>query len=78
MPRPRPDTIALLLADVDGTLVTKDKVLTERAQKAVRDMGAKGIKFAITSGRPPTGMTMLFEPLNRPGWTSGSMPARTG
>ena len=36
MARPRPDKISLLLADVDGTLVTKDKVLTERAQKAVR------------------------------------------
>jgi Cof subfamily protein (haloacid dehalogenase superfamily) len=63
MPRPRPDKIALLLADVDGTLVTKDKVLTDRAQKAVHDMAAAGIQFAITSGRPPKGMSMLFEPL---------------
>ena len=63
MPRPRPDKIALFLADVDGTLVTKDKVLTERAQNSVRDMEAKGIKFAITSGRPPKGMRMLFDPL---------------
>ena len=64
MPRPRPDKIALFLADVDGTLVTKDKVLTERAQKAVRDLQANGIKFAITSGRPPKGMKMLFDPLD--------------
>jgi len=63
MPRPRPDTIALLLADVDGTLVTKDKVLTVRAQQAVRDLDARGIKFALTSGRPPRGMAMLIEPL---------------
>ena len=63
MSRPRPDKIALFLADVDGTLVTKDKVLTERAQKAVRAMAAKGIQFAITSGRPPKGMKMLFDPL---------------
>ena len=63
MPRPRPDKIALFLADVDGTLVTKDKVLTERAQKSIRKMEAQGIKFAITSGRPPKGMKMLFEPL---------------
>ena len=26
-------TISLLLADVDGTLVTEDKVLTERARR---------------------------------------------
>jgi Cof subfamily protein (haloacid dehalogenase superfamily) len=63
MPRSRPNKIALLLADVDGTLVTQDKVLTERAQKSIRDMEAKGIKFALTSGRPPKGMKMLFEPL---------------
>ncbi len=63
MPRSRPGTISLLLADVDGTLVTKDKVLTERAQKAVHDLGERGIKFALTSGRPPKGMAMLIEPL---------------
>ena len=28
--------ISLVLADVDGTLVTEEKVLTERAQKAVQ------------------------------------------
>ena len=55
--------IALLLADVDGTLVTHDKVLTERAIAAVRGLHAKGIRFAITSGRPPKGMQMVFEPL---------------
>jgi Cof subfamily protein (haloacid dehalogenase superfamily) len=63
MPSPRPKKISLFLADVDGTLVTKDKVLTDRARKAVKDLAAKGIQFAITSGRPPKGMKMLFEPL---------------
>ena len=53
----------LLLADVDGTLVTKEKVLTDRAKDAVRKMRAAGIEFAITSGRPPRGMQMLIEPL---------------
>ncbi len=64
MTRPRPDRISLLLADVDGTLVTKDKVLTDRAQTAVRTMQQRGVKFAITSGRPPRGMAMLIEPLD--------------
>ncbi len=63
MARPRPDTIKLLLADVDGTLVTKDKVLTDRACKAVAALEAQGIKFALTSGRPPKGMAMLIGPL---------------
>jgi Cof subfamily protein (haloacid dehalogenase superfamily) len=56
--------IRLLLADVDGTLVTPDKVLTDRAIKAVQSLGEAGILFAITSGRPPQGMSMLIEPLH--------------
>jgi Cof subfamily protein (haloacid dehalogenase superfamily) len=55
--------ISLVVADVDGTLVTEQKVLTERAQKAVQALRTAGIRFAITSGRPPRGMAMLFEPL---------------
>src|SRR5580704_17513174 len=58
------DAIRLLLADVDGTLVTPDKVLTDRAIGAVRRLGEAGILFAITSGRPPRGMSMLIEPLD--------------
>jgi Cof subfamily protein (haloacid dehalogenase superfamily) len=58
------NTIELLLADVDGTLVTPDKVLTDRTVDAVRRLGEAGIMFAITSGRPPRGMSMLIEPLN--------------
>jgi hypothetical protein len=57
-------TIRLLLADVDGTLVTPDKVLTDRAVDAVRRLGPAGIMFAITSGRPPRGMEMLIGPLD--------------
>jgi len=55
--------ISLVLADVDGTLVTEDKVLTERAQAAVHSLRAAGIRFAVTSGRPPKGMAMLFDSL---------------
>jgi Cof subfamily protein (haloacid dehalogenase superfamily) len=55
--------ISLVLADVDGTLVTADKVLTPRAQAAVKALHAAGIAFAITSGRPPRGMAMLIDPL---------------
>ena len=58
------DAVRLLLADVDGTLVTPDKVLTDRAVGAVRRLGEAGILFAITSGRPPRGMSMLIEPLD--------------
>ena len=62
-PMPTSQTITALLADVDGTLVTKAKVLTERAIEAVRRLREGGIGFFITSGRPPQGMRMLIEPL---------------
>ncbi|MFD8717106.1 Cof-type HAD-IIB family hydrolase [Streptomyces sp. NPDC059629] len=55
--------IRLFLADVDGTLVTNDKVLTDRAVEAVHKLHDAGIVFAVTSGRPPRGMAMIIEPL---------------
>src|SRR5438105_7130673 len=60
-PNVRP--ISAVLTDVDGTLVTKDKVLTSRALQAVKSLRDRGIVFTITSGRPPFGMRMLVEPL---------------
>jgi Cof subfamily protein (haloacid dehalogenase superfamily) len=56
-------TVRLVIADVDGTLVTHEKILTQRAIQSVFKMREAGIQFAITSGRPPKGMAMLIEPL---------------
>jgi len=56
--------ISLVIADVDGTLVTEDKILTQRAQAAVKALHRADIRFAITSGRPPRGMAMLFDELD--------------
>jgi len=58
-----PSKVSLLIADVDGSLVTKEKLVTPRAQAAVKALHGAGIAFAITSGRPPRGMAMLIEPL---------------
>jgi Cof subfamily protein (haloacid dehalogenase superfamily) len=55
--------IKLVIADVDGTLVTHEKILTKRAADIVFRMRDAGIQFAVTSGRPPRGMAMLIEPL---------------
>ena len=56
-------TVSAVLSDVDGTLVTKDKVLTPRAIQAVKSLRERGVAFTITSGRPPFGMRSLVEPL---------------
>ena len=55
--------VRLLLSDVDGTLVTSEKELTPRSVEAVHELHEAGIRFAVTSGRPPRGMSMLVEPL---------------
>jgi Cof subfamily protein (haloacid dehalogenase superfamily) len=60
---PAQGPIELVIADVDGTLVTQEKELTPRAVHAVGELRQAGIAFAVTSGRPPRGMTMLIEPL---------------
>ena len=54
--------IALVVSDVDGTLLTKDKILTDRARDAVRRLHDAGIGFTITSSRPTLGMRFLIEP----------------
>jgi len=58
----RPD-IRLLLSDVDGTLVTREKLLTEAARAAVRELADAGVGFTIVSSRPPRGMRRLVDPL---------------
>jgi hypothetical protein len=63
--------IQLVLADVDGTLITPDKVITERTKAAVRKLREANILFSITSGRPPRGMAMLIEPLGIRGPIAG-------
>jgi Cof subfamily protein (haloacid dehalogenase superfamily) len=63
--------IRLLLADVDGTLVTQEKVLTEQAAAAAQELREAGITLALTSGRPPRGMSMLIAPLKLEGAIAG-------
>ncbi len=64
---PAAQPIAGVLADVDGTLVTKSKALTPRAIEAIEELHERGVIFAITSGRPPRGMRMLVHPLEMRG-----------
>jgi beta-phosphoglucomutase family hydrolase/Cof subfamily protein (haloacid dehalogenase superfamily) len=56
--------IDLLIADVDGTLVTRAGELTSRARDAIDHLRAAGVELALVSGRPPRGLRMLTEPLS--------------
>jgi Cof subfamily protein (haloacid dehalogenase superfamily) len=58
-----PSRVRLVVADVDGTLLTPDKILTPRARAVVRRIIDAGIAFTITSGRPPLGMKALIADL---------------
>jgi Cof subfamily protein (haloacid dehalogenase superfamily) len=55
--------IALVVSDVDGTLLKKDKTLTDGAIAAARRLWDAGIGFTIVSSRPTIGMQFLVEPL---------------
>src|SRR4029453_2836692 len=55
--------IKLVVSDVDGTLLTRDKRITDAARAAVAKLRAANIGFTILSSRPTIGMTFLIEPL---------------
>ncbi len=56
--------IKLLVADVDGTLLTSDKRLTPATVDAVRELDRAGIRFALASARPPLGLLYEIARLN--------------
>jgi Cof subfamily protein (haloacid dehalogenase superfamily) len=58
-----PAEIALVISDVDGTLVTPDKRLTPAAAAAVRRLATAGVAFTLISSRPPRGMADLVAEL---------------
>jgi len=62
-PETQPLPVALVVSDVDGTLVTKEKKVTDDAKDAVRRLRECGIKFTITSSRPPRGLRRVISEL---------------
>ncbi len=55
--------IALVESDVDGTLLRKNKTLTDATKAAAHRLSDAGIAFTIVSSRPTIGMQFLVEPL---------------
>ncbi|UVO51562.1 Cof-type HAD-IIB family hydrolase [Sphingomonas sp. SUN019] len=56
-------SIALVVSDVDGTLVDKQKKVTPATIAAVERLRAAGIAFTIISARPMSGMLPIAEAL---------------
>jgi Cof subfamily protein (haloacid dehalogenase superfamily) len=61
--RPSLFKCSAMISDVDGTLVTDDKILTPLAKAAAAELRANGIIFSIVSSRPPRGLRMLISSL---------------
>ncbi len=56
--------IALLVSDVDGTLLRMDKSLAPATVAAVQRLRAAGVRFTLVSARPPRGMLPLIQALD--------------
>jgi Cof subfamily protein (haloacid dehalogenase superfamily) len=61
--RPRPVRCAAVISDVDGTLVTNDKILTAATKTAAAELRSNGVTFTIVSSRPPRGMLPVMKAL---------------
>lgn len=55
--------IRLVISDVDGTLVRKDKSLSPQVVAAVRRLREAGVAFTLISARPVSGVMPLIAPL---------------
>jgi len=53
----------LIAADMDGTLLTDDKRITDRTADAVRRAGEAGVFFCLSTGRPLGGVRRYIEQL---------------
>ncbi len=63
--------IKLVVSDVDGTMVTDDKVLTPATIAAAHRLREAGIHLALVSSRPPRGMAFLTMDLGLTGPLGG-------
>ena len=58
-----PGRIALVVSDIDGTLVTANKELTPGAIRAAGLLAEAGVALSLVSSRPPVGFAMMTGPL---------------
>lgn len=60
-------TVRLVISDVDGTLVRRDKSLSDGVVAAVRRLTRAGVPVSLISARPPSGMLWIAERLGLAG-----------
>ena len=53
----------LIALDMDGTLLTTEKKISEKTKVAIKAAEAKGVKIVLASGRPLLGINRSLEEL---------------
>ena len=59
--------IKLIALDLDGTLLTSDKKISQRNLTALAAAREKGVKVVLTTGRPLKAMEFLLDELGTAG-----------
>lgn len=59
--------IRLVLSDMDGTILSSERKISLKTQKAVKQLRQKGVAVALVSARPPEGMMPYIRQLNLEG-----------
>lgn len=69
MPEPslKPSRIALVISDIDGTLITSNHEVTEATKAAAAKLYERGIALSLASSRPPRSIVPLAEALKLKG-----------
>jgi Cof subfamily protein (haloacid dehalogenase superfamily) len=50
------ERVALVISDIDGTLITSNHELTAETRRVARELAARAIPLALASSRPPRGI----------------------
>jgi Cof subfamily protein (haloacid dehalogenase superfamily) len=62
------NSIRLVVADVDGTLVGEDREISSRVRQAIGEAQRQGVRFALCTGRPLFTTRRYVEELHLPGF----------
>ena len=57
-------SIQLIAVDIDGTLLTPERVITQNVQKTIEEAKIKGVKVVLCTGRPLAGVIDYLNALN--------------
>jgi len=59
----KPSAIALVISDIDGTLITSNHEVTEATKRAAAKLYKRGIALSLASSRPPRSIVPLADQL---------------